>query len=217
MSTIRKFGPLFNGLRVLRAVFSTVFGFSARSRRGFRAGLAKWATVGALVFGLVRGSCRGLPGDRGLGTGQGAPRQPTRGGFAASKSGSLVHRRSVLGLIPTARAALAAEPPPPEPNGLSARSSLPQGSVRYCGISGGARLVSSNALGRARPPFGGGRRDDRAASDYRVGPWHSPCWESRSTRFIFPCPGPLQGGPRQPYENVLYHAVQTKLYRNVLC
>ena len=48
-----------------------VFAFSARSRRGFRAGLAKWATVGALVFGVVRGSCRGLPGDRGLGAAAG--------------------------------------------------------------------------------------------------------------------------------------------------
>jgi hypothetical protein len=30
-----------------------VFGYSARFRRGFRAGLTKWATVGALVFGVV--------------------------------------------------------------------------------------------------------------------------------------------------------------------
>jgi hypothetical protein len=30
---------------------------------------------------------------------------------------------------------LAAEPPPPQPIRLYARSSLPQGSVRYCGIT----------------------------------------------------------------------------------
>src|ERR1035437_10226019 len=51
VSNIRKFGPLFNGLTVLRAVFRMVFGFSARSRRGFRAGLAKWATVWGLFSG----------------------------------------------------------------------------------------------------------------------------------------------------------------------
>ena len=50
MSNIRKFGPLFNVLTVLRAVFGMVFGFSARSRRGVRAGLAKWAAIWALVF-----------------------------------------------------------------------------------------------------------------------------------------------------------------------
>ena len=32
-------------------------------------------TVGGLVFGVVRGSCRGLPGDKGLGAGQRAPRE----------------------------------------------------------------------------------------------------------------------------------------------
>jgi hypothetical protein len=69
VSTIRKFEPLFNVLTVLRAVFRMVFGFSARSWRGFRAGLAKWARVWAPVFGVVRGLCRGLPGDKGLGAG----------------------------------------------------------------------------------------------------------------------------------------------------
>lgn len=39
-------------------------------------------------------------------------------------------------LVAVEHCLLAAEPPPPEPISLSARSSLPQGSVRYCGISG---------------------------------------------------------------------------------
>ena len=71
MSTIRKFGPLFNVLKVLWAVFGMVFRLSARSRRGFRAGLAKWATVWALVFGvgaaaerLIHASVREQGGNR---------------------------------------------------------------------------------------------------------------------------------------------------------
>ena len=63
MSNIRKFGPLFNVLTVLRAVFRVVFGFSARSRRGIRTGLAKWATDWAPVFGVVRGWYGWLAGE----------------------------------------------------------------------------------------------------------------------------------------------------------
>lgn len=54
MSTIRKFGPLFNALSVLRAVFAMVLTLSARSGPGFRAGLPKCATVWALGSGGLR-------------------------------------------------------------------------------------------------------------------------------------------------------------------
>jgi hypothetical protein len=131
VSTIRKFGSLFNVLTVLRAVFRMVFGFSARSRRGFRPGLAKWATVGrwfsewsgvrAVAGRVTRGAWQGAPREETLLLRRSSPYdrlrsfvylclgrrgQPTGGGFATSHSGSFVHRRSVSGLIPTARAAL---------------------------------------------------------------------------------------------------------------
>ncbi len=53
VSNIRKFGPLFDVLTVFRTVFGMVFGLSTRFRGGIRAGLAKWAPVGALVFRVV--------------------------------------------------------------------------------------------------------------------------------------------------------------------
>src|ERR1035437_2142229 len=60
VSNIRKFGPLFNGLMVLMAVFCMVFAFFARFWSGFRAGLAKWAWFGRRYAGVVPGLERRL-------------------------------------------------------------------------------------------------------------------------------------------------------------
>ena len=59
--TIWKFGRLFDVLTILRTVFGMVFGLSARFRGGIRAGLAKWATVGALVFAVVTAQAAASP------------------------------------------------------------------------------------------------------------------------------------------------------------
>src|ERR1039458_957442 len=59
--TIWKFGRLFDVLTIFRTVFGMVFGLSARSRGGIRAGLAKWATVGALLFAVVTAQAAASP------------------------------------------------------------------------------------------------------------------------------------------------------------
>ena len=101
MSTIRKFGPLFNVLTVLRAVFRMVFGLSARFRRGVRAALAKWATVWGLVSRWLGVRAVGLPAKAGRGAGPPRGLPPPRFCGRAPRQSPAPSCRRFLHRVPT--------------------------------------------------------------------------------------------------------------------